>query len=143
VSGSRLSLASAAVAAAGALAFAAACKSSTSTNACGSGTPPAIAGTYSLESYDIGGTLITAPPASGQLRLNANKTYGVNLTLPAPTGAVADSGTYAIQGASCISQSSVLGQPQFVGTFTLTGTTLTVSGTAGGQAAASVWTKTS
>lgn len=142
MSDSRLPFA-AVVAVAGALAFAAACKSSTSTNACGSGSPPNIVGGYVLQSYDIGGTLITAPPASGDLRLNANNTYDVSLTLPPPNGAISDSGTYAIQGASCISQNSVEGQPQFVGTFSLVGTTLTVTGTAGGQSAASVWTKTS
>lgn len=139
----RRSFAVAVAAGAAVLAAAAACKSSTSSNACGSGTPPAVTGVYTLASYDIGGTLITAPPASGELRLNADGTYGVNLTLPPPTGAISDSGTYAIQGASCISQSSVLGQPQFVGSFTLTGSTLTVSGTAGGESVASVWTKTS
>ncbi len=142
MSDSRLPFAAALVVA-GALAFAAACTSSTSTNACGSGSPPNIVGGYALQSYDIGGTLITAPPASGTLNLYATNRYSVSLVLPPPTGAIADSGTYAIQGASCISQSSVLGQPQFVGTFSLVGTTLTVTGTAGGQSAASVWTKTS
>jgi hypothetical protein len=142
VSVSRPSVAVALVVA-GAVALAAACNSSTSTNACGSGSPPNLVGAYALQSYDIGGTLITAPPASGTLRLNANLSYAVSLTLPPPTGAIADSGAYAIQGASCISQSSVLGQPQFIGTFSLVGTTLTVTGTAGGQSAASVWTKTS
>lgn len=139
--GSRVSFAVAVVAVTGALGVAA-CKSSTGTTSCGSGTAPAIAGTYAIQSYDIGGTLITSPNVSGQLRLNANKTYGVNLDIQ-PSTLVADSGTYVIQGASCISQNSVLGQPQFIGTFTLTGTTLAVTGSAAGQAVASVWTKTS
>ncbi len=129
----------AAVALAGA---AAACKSSSSTNACGSGSPPSLVGTYALVSYTLSGTTITAPPAVGTLRLHAS-TYGVDLTLPAPTGTVSDSGTYSIVGSSCINQSSVLGQPQFTGSFSLVGTTLTVSGSAATQAVVSVWTKTS
>ena len=141
MTGSRLSFAVALLAIAGAAGFAAACTSSTSASACGSGTPPVIVGTYALQSYDVGGTLVS--PASGQLRLNANDTYAATVFLPQPTGTIADSGTYTIRGASCIDQNSVLGQPQFVGTFTLVGTTLAVTGAAGGEAVTSVWTKTS
>ena len=140
MSGFRLSFAVAALAVAGALAFAAACTSSTSSNSCGSGSPPALTGTYSLVSYTIGGTTITG--VSGQLQLNANGTYVANVVLPAPTGLQHDSGAYAIQGASCISENSALGNPQFVGTFTLTGTTLTLTGTVAAQAAVFVWSKT-
>jgi len=119
-----------------------ACKSSSSTNACGTGTPPSLVGTYALVSYTLGGATVTAPPAIGSLRLHTN-TYGVDLTLPQPVGTISDSGAYAIVGASCINESSVLGQPQFTGSFRLIGTTLTVSGSAASQSVVSVWTKTS
>jgi len=136
----RLSYAAAALALAGALGLAASCKSTTSPS-CGSGTPPSVVGTYSLQSYTIGITTLTPPQASGTLKFAAS-TYLANLTIIGQP--VVDSGTYAITGASCISQSSVVpGNPQFTGTFSLVGTTLSVSGVAGGQAAASVWTKTS
>lgn len=138
MSASRLSFAMATLAVAGALGFAAACKSSTGTNACGSGTPPSLVGSYNLTSYTVSGTTVTQ--ASGTLQLNANDTYVANIDVP-QVGLQHDSGTYAIQGASCISQNSALGNPQFVGTFTLSGTTLVVTGAAGGQAVTSVWAK--
>ncbi len=140
MSGSRLSFALAALAVAGALAFAAACKSSTGTNSCGSGTPPALVGTYSLDSYVVSGGAQAG--ATGELRLNADSTYGADINVPG-AGTIPDSGTYRIQGSACISQNSVLGQPQFVGTFILRNGVLTVSGTAGGLAVTSAWTKTS
>jgi hypothetical protein len=131
---------------AGALAFAG-CKSTTSSssNACGSGTPPSLVGTYTLASYTVGTTTIPSPPASGTLVFTAT-TYTVNLSLPnggGGTTVIADNGTYTITGASCISETSANSLPTFTGSFTLGGSTLTVSGTAGGQAAGSVWTKTS
>ncbi len=105
---------------AGALAFAA-CKESTS-NSCGSGTAPAVAGTYKLAEYSVGGnTVDTLQGASGQLRFHAS-TYGFDATLPV-IGALADSGTYAISGTKCMSQTSVMGQGSTTGTFTLSGTT--------------------
>jgi hypothetical protein len=128
---------------AGALAFAA-CESSTSNSSCGSGTPPSLVGTYALVSYTIGLTTVTtADGASGELRFHAS-TYGASINVPG-TGVLADSGSYTVTGAKCISQSSVMGQPQFTGTFTLSGTTsgstFTVSGSAAGQVVASAWTK--
>ena len=122
-----------------ALAVAFACKSSTDNN-CGSGTPPSLVGTYSLQSYTIGISTLTPPQATGTLHFYTSA-YSVSLTVAGQP--VADSGSYVITGSQCISQSSVNGNPQFVGTFSLSGTTLTVTGTAGGQAAASQWTKTS
>jgi hypothetical protein len=137
------SLVVSALAVASALGFAA-CESSTSNNSCGSGTAPSLVGNYGLVSYTIGlVTVTTADGASGQLRFHAS-TYGANITVPG-TGTIADSGTYAVTGTKCISQNSQTGQPQFTGTFTLSGTTsgstFSVSGTAAGQAVASVWTK--
>ncbi len=142
MSRSRLSLAVAALAVAAALGFAAACKSSTSSNACGSGSPPSLVGSYSLVSYSLAGTPQTG--TTGTLQLNSNPdTYVANIVFPPPVGAQHDSGTYVIQGASCISENSALGNPQFVGTFELVGTTLTLTGTVALQAVVIVLTKTS
>lgn len=131
----------AAVVCAGAVVIAAACKSSTSSNGCGTGTPPSLVGSYDLQSYTIGTVTISSPQASGTLRLHAS-TYGTDLVLPGPQ-VISDSGTYTITGSSCISENSLTGQPQFTGTFTLVGTTFTITGSAGGQTVAAVWTKTS
>lgn len=109
-----------------------------STSAC-SGTPPNLVGTYDLVSYTTGSTTITPPDATGTLRLHVG-TYGIDLTLPGPI-AVSDSGTYTQCGASNISESSVMGLPQFTGTATLSNGTLTVAGTAAGTTASSIWTK--
>ncbi len=139
---SSVSYAVAALALAAALGLAAACKSTPSGNNCGSGgAPPNLVGTFSLLSYTLGSTTIPAPPASGTLRFHAS-TYGVNLSIPTGTGGnqtIIDSGTYAIVGSTCIQESSVMGQPQFTGSFEVIADTLHVSGTAGGQIAASVW----
>lgn len=116
--------------------LAASCKSST--NAC-SGTPANLVGTYALVSYTTGTTTIPVPPASGTLHFYASL-YAVNLTLPGPT-VVADSGSYSLCGSSGISESSVLGLPQFTGTYTFVRDTLSVTGTAAGTAAANVWAK--
>jgi hypothetical protein len=124
---------------AAALAIAFACTSSTDNN-CGSGTPPSLVGSYSLQSYTIGISTLTPPQASGTLRFYPSA-YSVSLTVAGQP--VADTGSYVITGSRCISQSSLNGNPQFVGTFSLSGTTLTVTGTAAGQAVASQWTKTS
>jgi len=136
-----VSYAAAALAVAGALWFAA-CKSSTSNN-CGSGTPPSLVGSYSLESYTLGTTTLTSPTASGTLQFRATM-YNVNLSLPGPT-AVVDSGTYTIVGSACINELSQAGNPTFSGTFqlNLSDSTFSVTGTAAGQVAASVWKKTS
>ncbi len=129
------------------LAFAA-CKESTS-NSCGSGTAPSLVGTYAMVSYSLGVNTIPVPPASGSLVFTATR-YTATISYPNPsppptTATVVDSGTYAVTGTKCISQTSETGQPQFTGTFTLSGTTsgstFSVSGSAAGQAVASVWTK--
>jgi len=125
----------------------AACDSSTSNSSCGSGTAPSLVGTYALVSYTIGLTTVTtADGATGELRFHAS-TYGASITIPiggAPE-VIADSGSYTVTGAKCISQNSITGQPTFTGTFTLSGTAsgavFTVSGTAAGQVVASAWTK--
>jgi len=137
----------AALAVAGVAGLAAACKSSTG-NDCGNGTSaPSLVGTYSLLSYTIGTNTITAPAATGELRFHTS-TYGVDLTIPNGLGGnqnISDSGSYNIVGASCIQEMSVESQPQFSGSFNYVASdsTLHVSGTAGGQVAASLWKKTS
>ncbi len=129
------------------LAFAT-CKESTS-NSCGSGTPPSLVGTYAMVSYSLGVNTIPVPPASGSLVFTATR-YTATISYPNPsppptTATVVDSGTYAVTGTKCISQTSETGQPQFTGTFTLSsqaaGGTLSVEGMAGGVSASSVWTK--
>ncbi len=109
-----------------------ACSSSTSTNACGSGTPPSVIGTYALISYTTtAGTVTTADGASGQLRFYSG-VYGFNVTIPM-SATIVDSGNYSITGSKCMSQASVSGNGSTTGTFTLSGTTpgsvLTFSGT--------------
>ena len=117
-----LSHVAAGLALAGALAFAA-CKESTSSNACGTGTPPSVAGTYKLASYTLGGTTIdTTQGATGQLRFHT-ALYGFNATLPGPT-VIVDSGSYTISGIKCMSEVSVLNTGVTIsGTFTLSGAT--------------------
>ena len=106
---------------AGALAFTA-CNDTTSSGPCGSGTPPSVVGTYKLASYTLGtNTIDTTEGASGQLRFYTSN-YAFNATIPV-TGAIGDSGTYAISGVRCMSETSVLGEGSSTGTFTLTGTT--------------------
>jgi hypothetical protein len=122
----------------------AACKESTSSSACGTGTPPSLAGTYTLVSATLAGvTFTSAQGASGTLRLHAGAsvssgTYGGEVTYPG-AGVQTDSGSFSISGASCISQNSVMGQPQFSGTFTLANGVLTLSGTVAAQPAGFVW----
>jgi hypothetical protein len=111
---------------------AAACGSSTET--C-TGTPPNIVGTYDLVSYTLGGVTLGPPTETGELRIHAS-TYGISL---AGATALADSGTYTQCGSSGISQSSVLGLPQFTGTAILVNDTLSVAGTAAGTSVSSVW----
>jgi hypothetical protein len=140
---SSVSYAIAALALGGALGLAWSCKSTTSNNCGNGGTPPNLVGNYTLLSYTIGPSTIPAPPASGSLRFHVS-TYGVDLSIPTGTGnqVIADSGTYSIVGSSCIQELSVLGNPQFSGSFELhADSTFHVSGTAGGQVAASVWKK--
>ncbi len=106
---------------AGALAFTA-CKDSTSSNACGSGTAPAVAGTYQIASYTLGTTALdTLQGLSGQLRFYS-AVYGFNVTIPGQ-GTITDSGTYAISGVRCMSETSVAGSGSTTGTFSLNGTT--------------------
>ena len=114
-----------------------ACKSSTAS--C-TGTPANLVGTYSLVSYTTGSTTVPAPPAVGELRFYATSAYGVEITLPGPV-AIADSGTYSQCGSNGISQSSVVGNPQFRGTYTFVNDTLSVTGTAAVVAVENVWVK--
>jgi hypothetical protein len=118
----------------------AACDSSSNTNACGSGTPPSLVGTYALVSATFGPeTYSTATGYSGTLTFTATRyTFSVVGPNPTPPPAtvtlLADSGTYTVTGSKCIGENSDTGNPQFTGTFTLSGTTpgstLTVTGSA-------------
>ena len=119
------------------LAFAA-CESSKSTGACGSGTPPSLVGTYGLASAMFGAdTFTTAQGYSGSLKFTSTR-YNFSVATPPPSSVtlLADSGTYTVTGASGLSENSDTGNPQFTGTFTLSGTTpgstLTVLGAAAG-----------
>jgi len=115
------SLAAPVLAIAAALAFVA-CSDSTGSNACGTGTPPNVVGTYKLASYTLGSnTVDTTSGASGQLRFYASD-YAFNVTIPAQ-GTIADSGTYTISGSRCMTEVSVENPGSSTGTFTLTGTT--------------------
>jgi len=115
------SLAAPVLAIAAALALVA-CSDSTGSNACGTGTPPNVVGTYKLASYTLGSnTVDTTSGASGQLRFYASD-YAFNVTIPAQ-GTIADSGTYTISGSRCMTEVSVENPGSSTGTFTLTGTT--------------------
>ncbi len=139
-----------ALALAGALVYTA-CSSSSTESSCGSGTPPSLAGTYSLVSAQFGSSTFNAAQGdSGVLTFTATRyTFSIFAPNPAPPPAklpvLADSGTYTISGAKCISESSASGLPQFTGTFTLSGTTagstFSVSGSAAGQPVSFVATK--
>lgn len=128
----------AALVAVGAVTAACSSGSETTTRTC-TGTPANLVGTYSLRSYTLAGTTYTYPAATGQLRFHAS-TYGVDLTLPGPL-AIPDSGTYTLTGSNCIAQSSVMGNPQFVGTYTFVNDTLSVTGTAAMMSVANIWVK--
>jgi hypothetical protein len=126
------SFAVAALALAAGLVFAA-CDSSSNTSACGSGTPPSLVGTYALVSAMFGpDTYTAAQGVSGTLQFTATR-YSFAVSQSSVT-LLADSGTYAVTGSKCISETSDTGNPQFTGTFTLSGTTpgstLTVTGAA-------------
>ncbi len=134
-----------AVAALATSAVVAACSSS-SDNTCGSGTPPSLAGSWDLRAFTIGTATVPSPPATGELRIHeasaTNGTYAINYDLGVG-GPQFDSGTYALTGQHCMSQSSLVNatQPQFVGTYTLTNAdSLAVTGTAGGQTIDNYWT---
>jgi hypothetical protein len=124
-----------------------ACSDSTGSGAgtC-TGTTPALNGTYDLLSYSYGGQTIPAPPASGTLVLAADTLYSAHITIPSPPAPTAqqifDSGKVTLTGANCISQSSYVQQPQFVGTYSLSGAgVLSVTGKAAGISIANTWQK--
>ncbi len=132
MSDSRLSF-GIALAVAGALACVAGCKSSTE-NSCGSGTPPSLVGTYNLQSLIVSGTPIT--PETGTLQF-LTSTFTIDMS---GSYVFADTGSYVVSGSRCLSENGR--NSQFIGTFSLVGTTLSVSGSYTSQAVTSVWTKT-
>jgi len=112
---------------------AAACSNST--------TAPAVdlSGTYGLVSIQFGPPpALTPPTETGTLSLSATQ-YNLTLSGAQPES---DSGTYSISGSSWSQQSSVNGT-QSVGTYSLSGTTLTVTTVQGGITVVSAWQKQS
>lgn len=100
-----------------------------------------LSGTYTLVSVTQGGiTLTPAQGATGTLVLT-DTTYSIDLTIPGPTGPnnTVDSGTYAIDGNTWTQESDNAGGFQGVGTYTLSGGTLTVDVTTAGVQVVTVW----
>lgn len=99
-----------------------------------------LSGTYGLVSiqFGTGTTALTPSTETGSLSLSTT-TYDLTLSGAQPE---TDSGTYSTSGSNWNQQSSVNGT-QSVGTYTLSGTTLSVSTMQGGVAVVSVWQKLS
>jgi len=115
------------------------CSKDTASTSCASGTPANLVGSYDLLSYTIGSNTTPAPPAIGNLRFHAG-TYGVDVTLPGPQ-VISDSGTYALTGSDCISQTSLYGHAPFVGVYALQSGILTIDGTASGTVVSNIWAR--
>ena len=116
------------VAALTAIVVAAACGGSDNSGpSCGSGSPPNLAGNYTLISYKVGGN--TVPGASGDLLLyqaaGGAGPYAADLHLLG--NEVVDSGTYTLTGSTCIKQESVSGNGTTSGTYTQEGDTVSVT----------------
>jgi len=106
------------------------------------GTHPVLNGTYALLSYSYGGQTITSQQgASGTLALVADTLYSAHISIPNQQP-IFDSGKVSLTGANCISQSSYVGNPQFVGTYTLSNAgVLSVTGSAAQITIANTWQK--
>lgn len=109
---------------------------------CSSTTAPSVdlTGTYGLVSIQFGqGTTALSPPTEeGNLALSTT-TYNLSLTGAVPE---TDAGTYAANGTSWSQVSSTSGV-QSTGTYTLSGTTLTVTTVQSGVTVVAVWQKLS
>ena len=118
----------------------------TNSNNCGSGTAPALAGSYTLSSYQFGTRTYTVPPASGVLYLTTFK-YADSLYIPASVGdtLTADSGTYQVVGSECILLMSQAGKRNFSGTFKVaespTDTTFRMDGNDSLHVIISIWSR--
>jgi hypothetical protein len=142
---SRWCIAVSAFAVAGAAAWA--CNGTpTNGNNCGTGTPPTLAGGYTLQQYTFGTTTWSVPQVSGGLGLTASR-YADTLTLPGTNGdtTTTDSGTYEVIGSECIRLVSLAGQRTVAGTFHLIAinadTTLKINGNDSLHVVNSVWSK--
>ncbi len=108
---------------------------------------PDLSGTYDLVSFTQGGVTLGDPVATGTLTANqtssgsqATGNYTVDITLPPPAGQTMDAGQYTNASDGTWTQVSSQTQAQFVGTFTLLGSTLTVEVTQPAAAAnTTVW----
>jgi hypothetical protein len=109
---------------------------------CSSTTAPSVdlTGTYGLVSIQFGqGTTALSPPTEeGNFALSTT-TYNLSLTGAVPE---TDAGTYAANGTSWSQVSSTSGV-QSTGTYTLSGTTLTVTTVQSGVTVVAVWQKLS
>ena len=120
----------------------------TNGNNCGSGTPPSLVGSYSLNQYTFGSRVWSAPPASGALTLTAT-TYVQTIHFPSTRGdsTVSDDGTYEVVGATCILENSQEGMRPFSGSLSLRTasnvTTLRLAGSDSLHVIIGVWIKTS
>ena len=89
-----------------------------------------LAGTYRVDSNAVNVINgVGVPGVTGGVLLT-DTIYSVTLNIPG-FGAVSDSGTYKIS-CNTIAETSVLGNPALVGTFAVSGDTLTVRGTVQG-----------
>ncbi len=100
-----------------------------------------LSGSYVLQSLTLGGATFTpssTPPATGTLVLTAtNYTLDLNVAGQAQP----DAGTYTATSDGKWSQISTTSSTQSTGTYSLSGSTLTVNATAQGQTIGTVWTK--
>ncbi|HKV74360.1 MAG TPA: hypothetical protein VJN95_07565 [Gemmatimonadales bacterium] len=94
---------------------------------CGGGTPPDLAGEYTLLSYKVGTARVDG--ASGTLTLypatGGVGAYAADLNLVVTE--VSDSGTYTLTEKACIKQQSVSGSGTTSGTYTQEGDTVSVT----------------
>ncbi len=102
-----------------------------------------LSGSYTLQSLTQSGITLAPPVATGTLVLTATN-YTLDMTVPNGTGGtqqVQDAGTYTAKSDGTWSQSSTTSSTQSVGTYTLSGSTLSVNVTTEGQQVATVWHK--
>jgi hypothetical protein len=119
--------------------FALAAAASVALGCSDSSTGPSVnlSGTYSLVSIQFPPQpAITPPTATGTLTLTAS---AYTLHLVTPQGTVDDNGTYTINGSSWSQSSATTGQA--TGSYSLSGSTLTVNTTAQGVTSISIWQK--
>jgi len=119
-----------------------------SLSACGdddlTGSGVDLSGSYELAEVTFLGQTVTPPEATGTATLTTN-TYSFNVSIfvdPPGLVQIMDQGTYSASGDQWTRESSDTGT-QATGTFSLTGTTLTVNTTLSGFQVEAVWERTS